>query len=128
MKIIVRILLLSILLQSFQCDENESNVTEITPEQLIEKKQEILDYINSFPCSNTSNCNYIAFGAKPCGGPREYLAYPSAANQNTLENLVNEYYEMDHRYNLQTGAVSDCMVVTPPNNIDCLNGNCTIIN
>lgn len=119
---------MSILLQSFQCDENESNVTEITPEQLIEKKQEILDYINSFPCSSTSNCNYIAFGAKPCGGPREYLAYPSAANQNTLENLVNEYYEMDHLYNLQTGAVSDCMVVTPPNNIDCLNGNCTIIN
>ena len=38
MKTIVRILLLSILLQSFQCDENESNVSEITPEQLIEKK------------------------------------------------------------------------------------------
>ena len=127
MKTIIRILLLSILLQSFQCDENESNVSEITPEQLIEKKQEILDYINSFSCTNTSNCNYIAFGAKPCGGPREFLVFPNTVNQTTLENLVNEYYEMDRQYNIQTGAVSDCMVVSPPNNIDCINGDCTII-
>ena len=127
MKIIIRILLLSILLLSFQCDENESNVTEITPEQLIEKKQEILDYINSFLCTNTSNCNYIAFGAKPCGGPREYLVYPSTVNQNVLENLVSEYNLMDNQHNIQTGAISDCMVVSPPNNIDCVNGDCTII-
>jgi len=128
MKTIIRILLLSVLLQSFQCDENESNVSEISLEQLIEKKQEILDYINSFSCTNTSNCNFIAFGAKPCGGPREFLTFPSTVNQTTLENLVDEYYQMDHQYNIQTGAISDCMVVTPPNNIECLNGYCTIIN
>jgi hypothetical protein len=127
MKIIIRILLVSILLLSFQCDENESNVTEITPEQLIEKKQDILDYINSFSCTNTSSCNYIAFGAKPCGGPREFLTFPNTVNQTTLENLVDKYYEMDHQYNIQTGAISDCMVVSPPNNIDCIDGDCTII-
>lgn len=126
MKIIIRILLLSILLQSFQCDENESNVSEITSQQLILKKQQILDYIRSFSCNSSSSCNYIAFGSKPCGGPREYLVYPSTVNQTILENLVNEYNKMDNQYNIQTGAVSDCMVVIPPKNIDCINGNCII--
>ena len=44
-----------------------------------------------------------------------------------IENLDDEYYDMDNEYNIQTGAVSDCMVVSPPNNIDCINGVCTII-
>ena len=91
------------------------------------KKQEILDYINSFSCAEASGCNSIAFGAKPCGGPREFLVYPNTVDQVTLQNLVDEYYDMDNEYNIQTGAVSDCMVVSPPNNIDCINGVCTII-
>jgi hypothetical protein len=127
MKTIIRFLLLAMLLQSFQCNDEEI-VNSFTPQQLVQKKQEILDYINSFSCAEASGCNSIAFGAKPCGGPREYLVYPNTVNQATLENLVNEYYEMDNEYNLQTGAVSDCMVVSPPNNIDCINGVCTIIN
>lgn len=127
MKTIIRFLLLAMLLQSFQCNDEEI-VNSVTPQQLVQKKQEILDYINNFSCAEASGCNSIAFGAKPCGGPREYLVYPNTVNQATLENLVNEYYEMDNEYNLQTGAVSDCMVVSPPNNIDCVNGVCTIIN
>ena len=95
---------------------------------MAEKKLEILNYIQSFSCANATGCLYIAFGAKPCGGPREYLVYPNTVDQTTLEILVTEYYEMDNEYNLQTGAVSDCMVVSPPNNIDCINGVCTIIN
>ena len=127
MKTIIRFLLLAMLLQSFQCNDEEI-INSVTPQQLVQKKQEILDYINNFSCAEASGCNSIAFGAKPCGGPREYLVYPNTVNQATLENLVNEYYEMDNEYNLQTGAVSDCMVVSPPNNIDCVNGVCTIIN
>ena len=119
-------MLLSIVFQSFQCEENE-NTSNSTSLQLEEKKQEILDYIQSFSCTDASGCNYIAFGAKPCGGPREYLVYPNTVNQNTLENLVNEYYEMDNQHNIQTGAISDCMVVLPPNAVDCVAGVCTIV-
>jgi hypothetical protein len=128
MKATIKILLLSLILQSFQCEENELNTSIITLEQLSQKKQEVLDYINSFTCNSTSSCNYIAFGAKPCGGPREYLVFPNSINQNTLQRLVDEYYEMEHRYNIQTNAVSDCMIVNPPTNIDCIDGNCLIIN
>lgn len=71
--------------------------------------------------------NSIAFGAKPCGGPREYLVFPNTVNLTTLETMVDGYYELDNQYNIQTGAVSDCMVVSPPNNIACIEGVCTII-
>lgn len=128
MKYIVRILLFSMLLQSFQCDDDTTTNATITPEMLTTKKQEILNYIATFSCAEASSCNSIAFGAKPCGGPTEYLVYPNTVNQSTLETMVNEYYEMENKFNMETNAVSDCMQVLPPNTIDCVNGACTIIN
>jgi hypothetical protein len=108
-----------------QCDEEKT--PGITQELLNVKKQEILSYISQFSCAEASSCNYIAFGAKPCGGPREYLAYPSTVDLTTLQTLVEEYYVMDNAYNIQTGAVSDCALVSPPINLDCVEGNCVII-
>ena len=78
MQFITRILILSLAMQSFQCDDNNSS---ITPQQLAEKKLEILDYIQSFSCTGATDCNAIAFGAKPCGGPKEFLAYPNTVDQ-----------------------------------------------
>jgi hypothetical protein len=126
MKYFVRILFLSLLFQSFQCDDAEDSRT--TPELLAEKKLEILNYIQSFSCANATGCLYIAFGAKPCGGPREYLVYPNTVDQAVLETMVNDYYEMDQQYNIESGAISDCMLVGPPNTVGCVNGICTIIN
>lgn len=116
----------SFLLLSMQCDDD--NDSGITQNMLTVKKQEIIDYINSFNCTESSSCNYIALGAKPCGGPREYLSFSSTVDLSTLQAMVNEYYEMDNAYNIQTGAVSDCAIVNPPSIMDCVNGNCIIIN
>jgi hypothetical protein len=127
MRFILKIILLAFILQSMQCEDDNVVVDQITPEQLNAKKQEILDYIATFSCTDAPSCNFIAFGAKPCGGPREYLVYPNTVNQTTLETMVNEYYDLDVAYNTQIGAVSDCMVVGPPNTIGCVNGVCTIL-
>jgi hypothetical protein len=127
MKFTIKIILLAFVLQSMQCEEDNVIYDDITQEQLNIKKQEILNYIATFSCADASSCNSIAFGAKPCGGPREYLVYPNTVNQTTLETLVNEYHEMDSAFNTQTGAVSDCMVVGPPNTVGCVNGVCTIL-
>jgi hypothetical protein len=102
----------------------ESNV--ITQEMLDTKKAEVMSLINSATC--TGACNYIAFGSKPCGGPKEYLLFSSAVNLAQLEDLVTEYNEMEHQFNIQTNAISDCAVVLPPNNIECIDGSCVIIN
>ncbi|MEM0542200.1 hypothetical protein WFZ85_06205 [Flavobacterium sp. j3] len=121
-----KIVFLLYVLVLISCTNNDSSSDEITQEQLVQKKQEILNYINSFEC--TGSCNYIAFGSKPCGGPREYLVFPSTVDFFVINDLVTEYNEMDNLFNIQTGAVSDCMLVTPPTNLDCVNGDCVILN
>lgn len=128
MKWILKIFVILLMLQSFQCSDSEEKTNAITPKQLEQKKQEIVNYINSFTCSETIGCNYIAFGSKPCGGPRIYLVFPNSIDLKLLKDMVTKYNEMDRLYNIQIGAVSDCAVVLPPNEIKCVNGICTIVN
>nr|WP_315144724.1 hypothetical protein [uncultured Flavobacterium sp.] len=127
MKWFFKILLLSILLQSFQCTDSNESDDLITSAQLETKKQEIQNYINSFSCSESLGCGFIAFGSKPCGGPRTYLLFSNKVDQSKLQKIVNEYNEMDELYNIQTNAISDCMYVSPPTEVKCVNGVCTII-
>ncbi|TRX23652.1 hypothetical protein FNW25_07265 [Flavobacterium franklandianum] len=128
MKWFFKILVLSILLQSFQCTDTNDSSENITSAQLETKKLEIQNYINSFSCSESGGCNYIAFGSKPCGGPRTYLVFSNSVNLNHLQDLVTKYNEIDNLHNIQTNAISDCSVPLPPNEIRCVNGICTIIN
>lgn len=127
MKWFFKILVLSILLQSFQCTDTSDSTDNITAVQLETKKQEIQNYINSFNCSESAGCGYIAFGSKPCGGPRTYLLFSNSVNLTKLQEMVNNYNEMDGLYNIQTNAVSDCMYQMPPTEVKCVNGVCTII-
>ncbi len=110
---------------SLSCSDGNSNSVR-KKEILQEKKQNILKYINSFDCSG--GCNYMAFGSKPCGGPREYLLFSSTVNESLLQEMVNEYNLLDLQYNILTNAISDCALVSPPNLVECQNGDCKMIN
>jgi len=127
MKRFFKIVLLAIVLQSFQCSDSNEADDSITASQLETKKQEIQNYINSFSCSESLGCGFIALGAKPCGGPWSYLVFPNSVNLPKLQEMVKAYNEMNRLYNIQTNAVSDCMVVAPPTEVKCVNGVCTII-
>ena len=127
MKALIKILLFSFILLSINCTSKQDD-SSITLEQLEAKKTVIENYINTFSCSESLGCDYIAFGSKPCGGPRTYLVFSNTINLPQLQTMVTEYNEMDHLRNIQTNAVSDCSVPLPPNEIGCVNGVCTIIN
>lgn len=126
MRKMVTFLMISIAFLLTQCSSSDNSSETITQEMLNAKKAEVLALINNSSCSGS--CNYIAFGSKPCGGPREYLLFSSSIDQTQLIDLVIEYNEMDRQYNIQTGAISDCMVVQPPTSVGCVNGNCVILN
>ena len=128
MKWFFKILVLSILLQSFQCTDANNVSDDVTSAQLETKKQEIQNYIKSFGCSESAGCSFIAFGSKPCGGPWSYLVFSNSVNLTKLEEMVKDYNEMNKLYNIQTNAISDCSIPSPPNEIKCVNGVCTIIN
>ena len=127
MKWFFKIIVLFILLQSFQCTDPNDSSENITSEQLEIKKQEIQNYINSFSCSESIGCGFISFGSKPCGGPYTYLLFPNSVNLTKLKEMVANYNEMNRLFNMQTEAVSDCMYQLPPTEVKCVNGVCTII-
>jgi hypothetical protein len=130
MKKLFALFMISIVFLSVQCSSSDTNSNQvnriITQEMLDAKKAEVLALINNSSC--TGSCNYIAFGSKPCGGPREYLLFSSSVNQASLVDLVTEYNEMEHQFNIQTNAISDCAFVLPPTTVECVNGTCVVIN
>lgn len=125
MKHLIKLFAIVLLFQSFQCEED--NPSTITPEDLNLKKSEIEAYIATFPCEEEIGCNFIAFGSKPCGGPWGYLVFSNAVDLEFLTAEVLEYNEMQHQFNLETGAVSDCAVAVPPTAVGCVDGICGII-
>lgn len=128
MKNIGKLLIIVFLFQSFQCEEDIYISDKDTQfENLQNDKQEILDYIASFPCDGTSGCDFIAFGSKPCGGPWEYLVYSNTVDVTYLTDLVTNYNLNEAQYNETYNIYSDCAVVNPPENIGCIDGVCSII-
>jgi hypothetical protein len=127
MKWVFKILALSLILQSFQCTDTNDSSETITSAQLETKKQEIQKYIDSFSCSESTGCGFIAFGSKPFGGPWSYLIFSNNVDLTKLQEMVKNYNEMNRLYNSQTNVVSDCMFASPPSEVKCINGVCTII-
>ena len=70
---------------------------------------------NTDGCDQVSQCATAPVGAKACGGPRTYLVYCRAtADEAALLSKLDELKRAEEEYNRMTGAVSDCMVATPP--------------
>ncbi len=102
----------------FTSDENDDK------ERLQEMYNDILLLIGEPKCAGGDQCRYIAFGAKPCGGPGEYLVYSvSQTDSTTLSMLVGKYNRFQAEMNRKYGYASDCGIPSPPV-LGCLNGRC----
>jgi hypothetical protein len=119
---------LVLLFQSFQCDDNAVSTNQTFDlVSLQQERQAILDYIATFTCNGNVTCASIAFGRKACGGPQEFLVFPSSVDLVYLTEKVNNYNLLENAYNLAYGIVSNCMAVGPPANIGCVGGVCKIL-
>jgi hypothetical protein len=75
-------------------------------------------------CSDSGTCALIAFGSKPCGGPWTYLIYSTAnVDPRVLADKVEQYNELEDRYNHKYPVYSDCMVAPVPR-LTCVDGVC----
>ena len=125
--IIFGLSILVIIFSAISCSiEDDDNPA--TCEQMFQSLQnlriDIEGYATTSICSNEFECRYIAFGAKPCGGPWEYLIYTTSIDTLELETLVADFNEREANYNQSCGAVSDCSVPTPPTGFTCENNQC----
>lgn len=91
---------------------------------LADLRAEVMRMIGDAGCTDVSQCRTIAFGAKPCGGPWQYLVYSTQATDSTaLAAAVNRYNTQEAALNKSEGRMSDCSVVSPPT-LKEVNGRC----
>ena len=124
-KIISLIAILFSLFLYINCDD------ELTEEEdkvrLENMEREILGLISDLNCTDSTDCRYIGFGAKPCGGYWRYLIY-SINNVDSVQLVekVRKFNEYNETLNTKYGWISDCSLPPIPV-IKCLNGECVNI-
>ncbi|WP_294222316.1 hypothetical protein [uncultured Chryseobacterium sp.] len=78
-------------------------------------------------CTNASEWAFAPMGAKACGGPQLYIAYPKKMEAEILSR-IDDYTEKVKAFNQKYGVISDCMMINPPTAIKCISGKAELIN
>jgi hypothetical protein len=86
---------------------------------------QIQTMINTVPCKNENDLKIVPIGAKGCGGPTGFVAYPK--NETSFFTHVEKFTETQIIYNKKWGVISDCSVPQAPKNAACVNGKITMI-
>lgn len=111
----------------FGCTNNTESSKEEDLAELTALQEEIELLVDSGVCSENSDCDYIAFGSKACGGPKKYLVFSTSINVELLQQKVATYNALENSFNKKWGIISDCSVPTPPLNATCIAGKCTAV-
>ena len=112
-------------LVALACEDEPNEQDDVA--RLAAMKQEILDLIGDAACKEPTDCTTIAFGAKPCGGPWEFLIYShSSVDESVLKDLVRRYNEFNDVLNRRYGWASPCDVPSPPA-VNCVDGHCAAV-
>jgi len=115
---------IGVLFTVFQCEDDSKLTQEQERKELLTLKQTIEDLASQSVCNENTECKFIAFGSKPCGGPWSYLIYSTSIDENKIETLVAEYNQKEAAFNIKYTIFSDCMYVNPPASIKCENNTC----
>ena len=121
------ILTIALSLMVFQCEDNSRPTMEEDQKALISSKKIIEDLAATSICNESTECEFIALGSKPCGGPWSYLVYSTSIDVNKLESLVQDYNNNEAAFNLKWGVISDCSFVLPPTSVICENNKCVAV-
>lgn len=105
-------------------DENSQKYDQA---QLDKIKASIQSEIAKEKCTDVNEWAFAPMGAKSCGGPQLYIAYPKKSEETILKK-INDYTEKVKAFNQKYGIMSDCMMINPPTGIKCVSGKAELIN
>lgn len=105
-------------------DENSQKYDQA---QLDKLKASIESEISKEKCTDASEWTFAPMGAKGCGGPQLYIAYPKKMESSILPK-INDYTAKVIAFNQKYSTVSDCMMVMPPASIKCVKGKAELVN
>jgi len=95
-------------------------------EQLSSFIKEIDALIQAETCDDAADWAFTAIGAKPCGGPGSYIAYPKKREAEILPK-IQRFTEMQSAFNKKYQLISDCMMIMPPAEIKCEGGKAVLV-
>ncbi|SIQ19092.1 hypothetical protein SAMN05880574_10775 [Chryseobacterium sp. RU37D] len=105
-------------------DENSQKYDQA---QLDKIKASIESEIAKEKCTDANEWTFAPMGAKACGGPQLYIAYPKKMEAALLPK-INDYTEKVKAFNQKYNIVSDCMMIMPPTSIKCKDGKAELVN
>ncbi|MDQ0067744.1 hypothetical protein [Chryseobacterium lathyri] len=94
--------------------------------QLDKLKASIESETSKEKCTAASEWTFAPMGAKACGGPQQYIAYPKKT-ETTILPRIEEYTQKVKAFNEKYNITSDCMLVMPPTSVKCINGKAQLI-
>ncbi len=66
-------------------------------------------------CQQDNQCQVIGVGARPCGGPDQYLIYSTLNTDEKMLSYTNERYQkLKKQQNEKLGLMSTCQMLMPP--------------
>lgn len=79
-------------------------------------------------CQQDNQCKVIGVGARPCGGPEQYLLYSTLHTDEKMLSYTNERYQkLKKQQNEKLGLISTCQMLMPPASA-CIENKCAIGN
>lgn len=93
---------------------------------LDEIKSDIDAQISDVKCTKSSDWTFAPIGAKACGGPVMYIAYPKKS-EATILPLIEKYTQKMSDFNKKYGITSDCMMPAEPVSVRCDNGSPVLV-
>ena len=96
-------------------DESSKKYDEANLDKL---KSIIESEIAKEKCTVTSEWTFAPMGAKACGGPVSYIAYPKKIEVSILRKIEN-YTQTMSDFNKKYGITSDCMMAAEPTGVRC---------
>lgn len=126
-KLLALTLILCLLFIACLPDDGDVSNYDKDIERLISLKIEIEALAATSVCNDDSDCKYIAFGSKPCGGPWTYLVYSTSIDTVELETQVQQYNQLESIFNAQYGIASDCAVTQEPLEVICESNKCIAV-
>lgn len=106
---------------------SEENFLETEAKNLRLLNDSIKSVALSIRCTDSEEWRITPLGSKPCGGPKEYIAYHKNVEQEIIP-LVQDYTRREAHYNILAGLTSDCALVPQPTNVACQNGIPVLLN
>jgi hypothetical protein len=90
-------------------------------------RESIARQIGTAACSSPAVCRTLPLGAKPCGGPRQYLVYSlSVTDSARLAVDAARYNQAEALKNRDEGLVSDCSMLIAPR-VSCVSRKCAAV-